>query len=62
MDTIETSNDYENAQVRMKWMKRLEFAVVQLLRLIVAFIKLVLTMILSVVKGVLKVFGVPIRD
>lgn len=55
-------DQYELSQQKQKWMRRAEFAFVQFLRLIFAFLKLILNMVIMVIKGVLKVFGVPIRD
>jgi hypothetical protein len=54
-------NPYEYEQRRDKFFKKVEYALVLVLRAIFHIIKLVLKMIWGVTKNVLKTLGVPIK-
>lgn len=58
---ISSDQEYELDQQRNKWMKRVEFVFVQIIRVIVYFIKLMLRLVWGIIKTLLQTFGLPIK-
>lgn len=58
---INSDQEYELEQRKVKWARRIEFVFVQILRVIVAFIKLLIRIVWGVIASILRGMGLNVK-